>query len=74
MVVTDGYTNEVVRTLEIKDIASKEQNDKDHKEFREHFSELDIVLTTSAAALTRLAPVPPLSQRCTRWISIPMTS
>lgn len=41
LVVTDGYTNEVVRTLEIKDIASKEQNDKDHKEFREHFSELD---------------------------------
>jgi len=33
-----------------------------------------IVLTTSAAALTRLAQVLPLSQRCTRWISIPMIS
>lgn len=41
LVVKDGYTNKEVRTLEIKDIASKEQNDRDHAEFREHFSELD---------------------------------
>ncbi len=41
LVVKDGYTNEEVRRLEIKDIASKEQNDKEHAEFREHFSELD---------------------------------
>lgn len=41
LVVKDGYTNEEVRRLEIKDIASKEQNDKEHAEFREHFNELD---------------------------------
>ena len=74
LVVKDGYTNEEVRRLTIDDIASKAQNDKEHAEFREHFSMLFIVLTTSAAALTRLAPVLPLSQRCTRWISIPMTN
>ena len=41
LVVKDGYTNEEVRTLTIDDIASKEQNDSDHAEFREHFNELD---------------------------------
>lgn len=41
LVVKDGYTKEEVHRLTIDDIASKEQNDKDHKEFREHFSELD---------------------------------
>ena len=41
LVVKDGYTNEEVRRLTIDDIASKAQNDKDHAEFREHFSELD---------------------------------
>lgn len=41
LVVKDGYTNEEVRRLQIEDIASKEQNDRDHAEFREHFSELD---------------------------------
>lgn len=41
LVVKDGYTNEEVRRLTIDDIASKEQNDRDHAEFREHFSELD---------------------------------
>lgn len=41
LVVKDGYTNEKVRELKIEDIASKEQNDRDHAEFREHFSELD---------------------------------
>lgn len=41
LVVKDGYTNEEVRRLQIDDIASKEQNDREHAEFREHFSELD---------------------------------
>lgn len=41
MVVKDGYNNEEVRRLTIDDIAGKEQNDRDHAEFREHFSELD---------------------------------
>lgn len=41
LVVKDGYTNEKVRELKIEDIASKEQNDRDHTEFREHFNELD---------------------------------
>lgn len=41
LVVKDGYTNEEVRRLTIEDIASKAQNDKEHAEFREHFSELD---------------------------------
>lgn len=41
LVVKDGYTNEEVRRLTIDDIASKEQNDRDHAEFREHFNELD---------------------------------
>ena len=41
LVVKDGYTNEAVRRLTIDDIASKAQNDKEHAEFREHFSELD---------------------------------
>ena len=41
LVVKDGYTNDEVRRLTIDDIASKEQNDRDHAEFREHFNELD---------------------------------
>ena len=41
LVVKDGYTNEEVRRLTIDDIASNAQNDKEHAEFREHFSELD---------------------------------
>lgn len=41
LVVKDGYTKEEVRRLTIDDIASKEQNDRDHAEFREHFNELD---------------------------------
>lgn len=41
LVVKDGYTNEEVRRLTIDDIASKAQNDREHAEFREHFSELD---------------------------------
>lgn len=41
LVVKDGYTNEEVHTLTIDDIASKEQNDSDHAEFRKHFNELD---------------------------------
>lgn len=41
LVVKDGYNNEEVRRLTIDDIAGKAQNDKDHAEFREHFSELD---------------------------------
>ena len=41
LVVKDGYTNDEVRRLQIEDIASKEQNDRDHAEFREHFNELD---------------------------------
>ena len=41
LVVKDGYTNEEVRRLTIDDIAGKAQNDKEHAEFREHFSELD---------------------------------
>lgn len=74
LVVKDGYTNDEVRRLQIDDIASKAQNDREHAEFREHFNELDYRVDTSAAALTRLVPVLPLSQRCTRWISIPMTN
>ena len=41
LVVKDGYTNEEVRRLTIDDIASKAQNDREHAEFREHFTELD---------------------------------
>lgn len=41
LVVKDGYTNDEVRRLQIDDIASKAQNDRDHAEFREHFNELD---------------------------------
>lgn len=41
LVVKDGYTNEEVRRLQIDDIASKEQNDREHAEFREYFNELD---------------------------------
>lgn len=41
LVVKDGYNNEEVRRLTIDDIASKAQNDREHAEFREHFSELD---------------------------------
>ena len=41
LVVKDGYTNEEVRRLQIDDIASKAQNDREHAEFREHFNELD---------------------------------
>ena len=41
LVVKDGYTNDEVRRLTIDDIASKEQNDREHAEFREHFNELD---------------------------------
>ena len=41
LVVKDGYNNEEVRRLTIDDIAGKAQNDRDHAEFREHFSELD---------------------------------
>lgn len=41
LVVKDGYNNKEVRRLEIDDIASKAQNDREHAEFREHFTELD---------------------------------
>lgn len=41
LVVKDRYNSEEVNRLTIDDIASKEQNDRDHAEFREHFSELD---------------------------------
>lgn len=41
LVVKDRYDPEEVNRLTIDDIASKEQNDRDHAEFREHFSELD---------------------------------
>lgn len=41
LVVKDRYNPEEVNRLTIDDIASKEQNDKEHAEFREHFSELD---------------------------------
>lgn len=41
LVVKDRYNPEEVNRLQIDDIASKEQNDRDHAEFREHFSELD---------------------------------
>lgn len=41
LVVKDRYNPEEVNRLTIDDIASKEQNDRDHAEFREHFSELD---------------------------------
>lgn len=41
LVVKDRYDPEEVNRLTIDDIASKEQNDRDHAEFREHFNELD---------------------------------
>lgn len=41
LVVKDRYNPEEVNRLTIDDIASKEQNDRDHAEFREHFSELN---------------------------------
>ena len=41
LVVKDRYNPEEVNRLTIDDIASKEQNDRDHAEFREHFNELD---------------------------------
>lgn len=41
LVVKDCYNPEEVNRLTIDDIASKEQNDRDHAEFREHFNELD---------------------------------
>ncbi|WP_449037611.1 YadA-like family protein [Phascolarctobacterium sp.] len=41
LVVKDRYNPEEVNRLTIDDIASKEQNDRDHVEFREHFNELD---------------------------------
>ena len=41
LVVKDRYNLEEVNRLTIDDIASKEQNDRDHAEFREHFNELD---------------------------------
>lgn len=41
LVVKDCYNPEEVNRLTIDDIASKEQNDRDHAEFREYFSELD---------------------------------
>lgn len=41
LVVKDRYNPEEVNRLTIDDIASKEQNDRDHTEFREHFTELD---------------------------------
>lgn len=41
LVVKDRYNPEEVNRLTIDDIASKAQNDREHAEFREHFSELD---------------------------------
>lgn len=41
LVVKDRYNLEEVNRLTIDDIASKAQNDREHAEFREHFSELD---------------------------------
>lgn len=41
LVVKNRYNPEEVNRLTIDDIASKEQNDRDHAEFREYFSELD---------------------------------
>ena len=41
LVVKDRYNPEEVNRLTIDDIASKTQNDREHAEFREHFSELD---------------------------------
>lgn len=74
LVVKDGYNNEEVRRLTIDDIASKAQMIETMQNSESISANSIIVLTISAAALTRLVPVPPLSQRCTRWISIPMTS
>ena len=41
LVVKDRYNPKEENRLTIDDIASKAQNDKEHAEFREHFSELD---------------------------------
>lgn len=41
LVVKDRYNPKEENRLTIDDIASKEQNDMDHAEFREHFNELD---------------------------------
>lgn len=74
LVVKDGYNNEEVRRLTIDDIASKAQMIESMPNSENILMNSIIVLTISAAALTRLVPVLPLSQRCTRWISIPMTN
>lgn len=67
LVVKDRYNPEEVNRLTIDDIASKEQNDRDHAEFREHFNELDYRVDnlgsrvdkvgTGAAALAALHPM-----------------
>ena len=67
LVVKDRYNPEEVNRLTIDDIASKEQNDRDHAEFREHFNELDYRVDNlgsrvdkvgaSAAALAALHPM-----------------
>lgn len=67
LVVKDRYNPEEVNRLTIDDIASKEQNDRDHAEFREHFNELDYCVDNlgsrvdkvgaGAAALAALHPM-----------------
>lgn len=74
LVVKDRYNPEEVNRLTIDDIASKAQMIESMPNSENILMNSIIVLTISAAALTRLVPVPPLSQRCTRWISIPMIS
>lgn len=74
LAVKDRYNPEEVNRLTIDDIASKNKMIGTMPNSESILMNSIIVLITSAAALTRLAPVPPLSQRCTRWISIPMTS